>query len=571
MAELLTNTGAKLWSKDDYDELWLQAFEELTGTSGKSNIRLIDEAIGKINQDLDGYYFTYENNRLYICKNEDEENIRQFPVSLIDNNGTIALSVDGTTITIDENGIVHGTTVDSAFSSTSENPIQNKVVKAKFDEVNSSVKSKGDSLLYDKDTKELKLKSNVKVISTANIKSPIVFSGEQPTEQGIGDLWFVVEEITEEAGIYDANDMLLCSWENSGIDDTCSGANSIINNYPTATRVIIPNTVTNIADGAFFKIENLKEVEIPSSVKSIGTNAFYLCDNLNSVIIDTVYKWYIGDSLDSMNTAIANSDILNPQIMATYLKGNEYFEKYLTRSDELLAGLYDADGTMLCSWEDSGIEITTNYINPNDYGASTVSPYYVITNNYPNTTKVVIPESVTSIGGYSFYNCNSLTEIIISDNVISIGNSAFNNCTNLTFIVIPESVTSIGGAAFYKCSSLTKITIPDNVTSIGNGAFDGCINLAEIKMSKNLTTINMYAFNYCTNLTSITIPENVTSIGTYAFHKCNNLISATFENTSNWYVDGTAIDSSTLSNISTAARYLRSTYASKYWTNKTEN
>ena len=139
MAEILKNTGAKLWSiVDDHDELQTDVFEELVGTGGKSNIRLIDEAIGKINEKLNGYYFSYENNRLYICKDNDTSTTK-LPVSLVDNNGNIASTIDGTTITIDKDGIVHGTTIDESFSLTSTNPVQNKVVKAKFDEIEEKV------------------------------------------------------------------------------------------------------------------------------------------------------------------------------------------------------------------------------------------------------------------------------------------------------------------------------------------------------------------------------------------------------------------------------------------------
>ena len=134
MSEILTNTGSKLWSTDDYNELWLNVFEELTGTGGKSNIRLIDEAIGKINSSLDGYYFLYENDRLYICKDNTESGTTsksKLPVSLIQSDGKVASSVDGTTITIDENGVLHGATditVDDVLSLTSTNPVQNKVI-----------------------------------------------------------------------------------------------------------------------------------------------------------------------------------------------------------------------------------------------------------------------------------------------------------------------------------------------------------------------------------------------------------------------------------------------------------
>jgi hypothetical protein len=140
MSEILQNTGVTLWSiRDDYDELQTSVFEALTGTGGKSNIRLIDEAIGNINSKLNGYYFEYSDDRLYICKKSENENIKKYPVTLNDNNGHIASKVDGSTITIDENGIVRGLPVDDALSSISTNPIQNKVVKAKVDEIEKNV------------------------------------------------------------------------------------------------------------------------------------------------------------------------------------------------------------------------------------------------------------------------------------------------------------------------------------------------------------------------------------------------------------------------------------------------
>ena len=40
--------------------------------------------------------------------------------------------------------------------------------------------------------------------------------------------------------------------------------------------------------------------------------------------------------------------------------------------------------------------------------------------------------SVTSIGQYAFYNCNSLTSITIPDSVTSIGSDAFSYCNSLT-------------------------------------------------------------------------------------------------------------------------------------------
>ena len=71
----------------------------------------------------------------------------------------------------------------------------------------------------------------------------------------------------------------------------------------------------------------------------------------------------------------------------------------------------------------------------------------------------IIPNSVTSIGDYAFYECFGLTDITIPNSVTSIGNSAFFNCKELTSVTIPNSVTSIGDSAFGFCYSLVSVTV----------------------------------------------------------------------------------------------------------------
>ncbi|MGN0768017.1 MAG: zinc-ribbon domain-containing protein [Christensenellales bacterium] len=74
----------------------------------------------------------------------------------------------------------------------------------------------------------------------------------------------------------------------------------------------------------------------------------------------------------------------------------------------------------------------------------------------------------------------TVTSIVIPDNITSIGGFAFEDCSTLTSITIPDSVTSIGFAAFYGCSGLTSVTISDSVTGIGDYAFLGCSGLTSI-------------------------------------------------------------------------------------------
>ena len=146
-------------------------------------------------------------------------------------------------------------------------------------------------------------------------------------------------------------------------------------------------------------------------------------------------------------------------------------------------------------------------------------------------TSITFGNSVTSIGEHAFYNCSGLTSITLGNSVTSIGDRAFCGCSSLTSITLGNSVTSIGDGAFYICSSLTSITLPDSVTSIGWNAFYGCSSLTNITLPDSVTSIGWSAFSSCSSLTSITIGNSVTSIGDYAFRDCSSLTSITFQGT----------------------------------------
>jgi hypothetical protein len=146
---------------------------------------------------------------------------------------------------------------------------------------------------------------------------------------------------------------------------------------------------------------------------------------------------------------------------------------------------------------------------------------------YSGLTSITIPDSVTSIGNYTFRGCTGLTSITIPNSVISIGDYAFRDCSGLTLFIIPNSVISIGNGTFFDCYGLISVTIPNSVTSIGNSAFFGCTNLISITMPDSITKIENYTFVNCFGLTSITIPNSVTTIGDNAFTSCSRLASIT--------------------------------------------
>ena len=147
--------------------------------------------------------------------------------------------------------------------------------------------------------------------------------------------------------------------------------------------------------------------------------------------------------------------------------------------------LWDEDGTTIIGLYEEKLSGVTKIRIPSKCKVIR-SDFYnsSLTEDYRNLIKqmvtVEIPDTVTEIGDYAFYEWNNLEKVTIQGSVTSIGEEAFGCCYNLTDITMPESVTSIGGHAFSWCRSLINITIPESVTSIGEWAFSDCSRLTNI-------------------------------------------------------------------------------------------
>ncbi len=126
--------------------------------------------------------------------------------------------------------------------------------------------------------------------------------------------------------------------------------------------------------------------------------------------------------------------------------------------------------------------------------------------------KVVIPNTVTTIGNYAFYT-SGLSKVTIPNSVTSIGNGAFQ-VNQLTNVNIPNSVTSMGVSAF-ATNQLTNVTISNGLTTLNQSVF-GANQLTSIVIPNSVTTIESNAFS-SNKLTSIKIPNSVTTIKSNAF------------------------------------------------------
>lgn len=80
--------------------------------------------------------------------------------------------------------------------------------------------------------------------------------------------------------------------------------------------------------------------------------------------------------------------------------------------------------------------------------------------------KVMVPNSVHSIGEYAFANCSHLEEVCFQEPAMLeyIPEHAFQQCNKLRQMVIPDSVGYISDYAFSFCNGLKKVVFPDNIS-----------------------------------------------------------------------------------------------------------
>jgi len=213
---------------------------------------------------------------------------------------------------------------------------------------------------------------------------------------------------------------------------------------------------------------------------------------------------------------------------------------------------------------------------------------------------LIIPDTVTEISGYGVYFCQYIKKIVIPESVVSIGGSAFSGCTSsqiyfestscdifdsdstvncseifgyvgstaeayankygIPFVdiesdILPEYISyeiygtyveitgcdkstekvvipamieglpvkRIADYAFSNCQNLISVSLPESISYIGIQAFSYCYNLESINLPYSITAINEGTFYMCRALKSVEIPENVDTIGYKAFYGCSQL------------------------------------------------
>ncbi len=322
---------------------------------------------------------------------------------------------------------------------------------------------------------------------------------------------------------YSVNTIDCYAFLNSGIkrivipDTVTTIANDVFEGCSKLTDVTIGKGITSIPDGMFYKATALKSIVIPNNVTQISDDAFRGCSSLENIDLP--------DNLKTIGTS-AFSD-------CTALKNVELGRTVETISGFAFSGCTALESISLCK----GLKTIGSYAFSNCNNLATVvytgtmadwklvSGYKNVGNAAVLCEKALVERGIFNNNTHYWeYYDNGLLIIDGTGNMpawsSAVGAPWSKYKDSIIRVEIADGVTNVGAYAFYKYPAINNVSLAESVESIGEYAFSNCAMLKGITLPGSLKTIDRYAFNLCNYLTEIIIPDSVISIGEYCFNSC---------------------------------------------------
>ena len=191
-----------------------------------------------------------------------------------------------------------------------------------------------------------------------------------------------------------------------------------------------------------------KSFVIPNTVKNIEEGAFYACNNLAEIIVDEN-----NESYKAVDGILYNKDIT----LLIYYPTKKQDTSFVVPNgiESISTGSFAKNEKLKTLIISEGVKCIEDRTFISCSGLKSIT----------------VPDSVETIGNFAFRYCWRLKKIIISDSVKTIGDFAFDCCSDLEIVKLPDTLKTIGYGAFSECESLKSITIPAGLETINCSAF----------------------------------------------------------------------------------------------------
>jgi hypothetical protein len=329
----------------------------------------------------------------------------------------------------------------------------------------------------------------------------------------------------------------------------------------------LPETLTTIGDGAFYKCISMKTFCLPvqsSRLLRVGRTAFGYCEKLEAMVLP--------DSVEQLGAMAffgcdALRDIrLSPKLVEieerTFLRCNSLTEIIIPPSVQVIGAaafgeccrlerirlptllerledslfdhctklttidFHDSDdlcnGTKLLLTNNDTEWTSANIVSKTPYGRSgsnttttsgkskeshstaTTSATTAFSSLSPSLTSTGAAVSATLAASFWDDNCFYLPPYLKS-----IGDETFSGCHKLQNIFLPLTIQTIGNFAFDGCHWMVELALPESTKQVGDGCFRDCKRLETVKMAFDSdVTFGSAAFSGCTSMKELFDPRH---------------------------------------------------------------
>lgn len=265
----------------------------------------------------------------------------------------------------------------------------------------------------------------------------------------------------------------------------------------TLSSYLIPDSVTNIADGAFMET-SIESLTIPEQVDWIGPYCFYGCSSLRSLNMASLQNNYVSSYLcmncENLEEVVlpSNADSIGYRAFSgcknlmtvSNLETVRQMEQYVFDECDKLFSLY----------------------NEVQYVGTQNSPYliaYKAVDNF-HSASLTLHEDCKIAASYCC-SWNSYLKKLDLKNVERVCNYAFHG-SYIEEIDFGSSLVSIEYSAFTQ-TCIQEAHLPDTLEEISDWVFQSCPNLETVYLPASLRYFSGYTFANCPKLTSIEIEE----------------------------------------------------------------